>query len=69
MNDCPWKLFFDSNSPQTPSNSIPFDNSGNAKGLLHCFHLKLEQLSRKKGLKLALLGNCFQVCFNVFLER
>ena len=31
VTDCLWKPFSDSESPQTPSNLIIFDNFGNSK--------------------------------------
>ena len=39
-----------------------FDNFGNSKAF-HSFNLKLEQLSCKKVLNFALLGNCFSDLF------
>ena len=53
--------FFDSNSPQSPSNLI-FDNFGNYEAF-RSFNLKLEQLSCQKVLHFVLLDNCFTDLF------
>ena len=52
------KLFFDSNTQQIPSNLVALVFSVTL-GLCHWVNLKLEQLSEKKFLNVALLGNCF----------
>ena len=58
VNDCLWKQVFASNSPQTPSN-LTFLTILVTLRPSHSFNLNLEHLSCKKGLKFALLGNCF----------
>ena len=58
------KLFCDSNSLQTPSNIISLTFLVTVR-ILTLFNLKLEQLSGKKVVKLALLGNYFS---NLFTE-
>ena len=55
---CLCKSFFDCNSPQTTSNLITLTFLVTLRPF-NCFNLKLEQLSGKKVLKFALLGNCF----------
>ena len=62
VNDCLWKQFFASNSPQTPSNLISLTILVTVRPFTQ-FILKLEQLSRKKVLKFSLLGNCFSDLF------
>ena len=62
VNYCLWKLFFDSNSPHTPSNLICLTLLVTLTPL-HRFNLKLEQLSSKKDLRFALLGNSFSDIF------
>ena len=66
FHDCLWKRFFDSNSPQSPSNLI-FDNFSNYEAF-HSFNLKLEQLSCQKVLHFVLLDNCFGYHRYLFTE-
>ena len=61
VNDCLWKQSLDSILPQIPSNLISLKIFGNSK----YFHLKLEQLSCKNVLKIALRVNCF---YDLFTE-
>ena len=58
---CLWKPF-DSNSPETPSNLISLTILVTLRPFT-LFNLKLEQLSCKKVLKFALLGNYFSDLF------
>ena len=53
-----WKQCFASNSTQTHSNLISLTILVTVSSFTQ-FNLKLEQLSCKKVLKFALLGNCF----------
>ena len=59
---CLWKLFLDSNSPQTLSYLIALAFLVTLS-LSHCFNLKVEQLSGKKVLNFPVLGNCFSDLF------
>ena len=62
VNDCPWKPVFDSNSPHTSSNLISMAILVALRPFTP-FDLKLEHLSSKKGLKSALIANCFSDLF------
>ena len=63
VNDCRWKPFFDSNSPQTPSNLISLTVLVSLRPLI-LFQPKIRAIKSQKALNFALLGNCFSDLFN-----
>ena len=66
VNDCLLKQFFASTSHRTRSNLISLTILVKT---FHSFNQKLEQLSCKKMIKFALLGDSFSSLFNFVLGR
>ena len=62
VNDCLWKHFFASNSPQTPSNLIYLTILVTLRPFTH-FKPKFGAIKLQKSATFALLGNCFSDLF------
>ena len=63
VNNCFWKHFFASNSPQTPTNLVSLTMLVTLKPFTQLIALKPEKLICKNVLYLAFTGNCFSDLF------
>ena len=64
VNDCLWKTFFDSNSPQAPSNLTPLTILVTLIPFT-LFSPTMRAINLQKGQKFALIDHCF---FDLFTE-